>query len=116
VRAATEAALVDHARRHFADREISVRFKAQFCYVNGTLEPVAPPPALDTIGDSGELRGSTGNEPMPLCRLRFFGPGRWSIAIYSYAHDRYDPSVFGDGEFFGLAVDGFELAATLYLG
>ena len=32
-----------------------------------------------------------------------------------YANERYDPAVFGDGEFFGPAVDGFVLAANLYL-
>ena len=52
---------------------------------------------------------------MELCRLRFFDRDRWSLALFSYAHEGYDPAVFGDGEFFGPAVDGFDLAANLYL-
>lgn len=119
VRAATRAAIIDHGGHHFADREISVRFKAQFCYVDGSLEPVHALPASAT-GESGaesaEQRESAESELTPLCRLRFFSPDRWSLAIYSYAHETYDPSVFATGEFFGPACDGFDLAAHLYLG
>ena len=53
---------------------------------------------------------------LKLCRLRFFVPGRWSLAIYSYAHERYEASVFADGGFVGRPQDGFDLAANLYLG
>lgn len=80
VRATTRAAVLDHANCHFAGRyrEIDVRFRSQFCYVDAHLEPSAPP------------AGPTPPEPdradvMELCRLRFFDRDRWSLALYSYA-------------------------------
>lgn len=103
-RESTAAAILDHAKRHFGDREIDVRFRAQFCYIDAY-----PAEAEDARTGGGR------SDALQLCRLRFFGPDRWSLALYSYAHERYDPSVFGDGELFGLAVDGFDLAANLYL-
>lgn len=117
VRQTTRAAILGHAEAHFVGRYrgIDVRFRAQFCYVDAYLEPVEQP----TNDDSSSLAASA-PEPvrdhgMALCRLRYFDRDRWSFAIYSYAQERYDPAVFGDGEFFGPAVDGFDLAANLYL-
>ena len=103
VRRATTAGIIEHGNRHFAGRyaEIVVRYRAQFCYVDADLEPAQPPAA--------------GSNSLQLCRLRFLGPDRWSLAVYSYAHERYEPSVFADGEFIGRAEDGFDLAANLYL-
>lgn len=116
VRQTTRTAIRDHAEAHFAGRyrEIDVRFRAQFCYVDAYLEPVERP----TDGNPARL-GTSAPEPvrdaMALCRLRFFDRDRWSFALYSYAHERYDPAVFGNGEPFGPAVEGFDLAAHLYL-
>ncbi len=103
VRRATKAAILAHGQRHFTNRyrELEVRFKAQFCYVDAYVEPEEP------VGDESELK---------LCRIRFFAPERWSLAIYSYAQERYEASVFADGGFVGLPQDGFDLAANLYLG
>lgn len=117
VRQTMRTAILDHAEEHFAGRyrEIDVRFRAQFCYVDAYLEPVEGP----TNGNPARLATSAPepvrDDAMALCRLRFFDRDRWSFALYSYAQERYDPAVFGDGEFFGLAVDGFDLAANLYL-
>lgn len=103
VRRATTAGIIEHGKRHFAGRyaEIVVRYRAQFCYVEALLEP--------------DPTTAAGSNSLELCRLRFLGPNRWSLAVYSYAHERYEPSVFPDGEFTGRAEDGFDLAANLYL-
>lgn len=103
VRRATTAGIIEHGNRHFAGRyaEIVIRYRAQLCYVDANLEP-APPPAA-------------GSNTLELCRLRFLGPDRWSLAVYRHAHERYEPSVFADGDFVGRAEDGFDLAANLYL-
>ena len=103
MRRATTTGIIEHANTHFAGHyaEIVVRYRAQFCYVDANLEPAAPP--------------ADASNSLQLCRLRFLGPDRWSLAVYSYAHERYEPSVFGDGEFVGRAEDGFDLAANLYL-
>lgn len=113
--ATTRAAVIDHAEQHFAGRyrEIDVRFRAQFCYVDAHLEPGAPPAGPATLGPTPPDPDRA--DVMELCRLRFFDRDRWSLALFSYAHEGYDPAVFGDGEFFGPAVDGFDLAANLYL-
>jgi len=38
------------------------------------------------------------NSPLHLCRLRHFGPDRWSLAFYTYSQERYEPAFFGSGE------------------
>lgn len=115
VRAATRAAVLDHAARHFCGRyrDVDVRFRAQFCYVGAYLAPDATPAGPAPLGTTPPQPDRA--DVMELCRLRFFDRDRWSLALYSYAHERYDPAVFGDGELFGPAVDGFDLAAHLYL-
>jgi len=121
VRRETRAAILDHGQRHFTGRyrELDVRFKAQFCYVNayvGPAEPVADGESVDAGGNRGEDLEQSRSSELKLCRLRFFAPDRWSLAIYSYAQERYEASVFADGGFVGCPEDGFDLAANLYLG
>jgi hypothetical protein len=121
VRRATKAAILDHGQRYFDGRyrELDVHFKAQFCYVDAYLEP-AEPVADGESADAGGARGEDleriRSSAPQLCRLWFFAPDRWSLAIYSYAQERYEASVFGNGEFVGRPQDGFDLAANLYFG
>lgn len=121
VRRATKAAILAHGQRHFTGlyRELGVRFKAQFCYVDAYVEPeepVADEESVDAGGNRGEYLERVRSSELKLCRLRFFAPDRWSLAIYSYAQERYETSVFADGGFVGRPQDGFDLAANLYLG
>ena len=52
---------------------------------------------------------------MHLCRLRYFaGHQRWSVAFYTYSHERYEPTMFPSGEPFGTPEEGFEVGA-IYL-
>jgi hypothetical protein len=115
------AAILAHGQRHFTGRyrELDVRFKAQFCYADAYVEPeepVADEESVNAGGNRGEFLERDRSSELKLCRLRFFAPDRWSLAIYSYAQERYEPSVFADGRFFGRPQDGFDLAANLYLG
>ena len=57
--------------------QLKVRFKNQFCYVDTTEE-----------GDDRLL---------PLCRLRQVSRG-WSLALFTYSNDKYQPCIFHDGE------------------
>jgi hypothetical protein len=120
VRRETRSAILDHGQRYFDGRyrEFDVRFKAQFCYVDAYVEP-AEPVADEASADPGGTRGEDleqiRSSALQLCRLRFFAPDRWSLAIYSYAQERYEASVFADGGFVGRPQDGFDLAANLYL-
>ena len=120
MRRATKAAILDHAQRHFTGRyrELDVRFKAQFCYVDAYVEPeepVADEESVDAGGTRGEYLERIRSSELKLCRLRFFAPDRWSLAIYSYAQERYEASVFADGVLVGHPQDGFDLAANLFL-
>jgi len=54
--------------------------------------------------------------PTHLFRLRYFGnEDSWGLAFYSYAHDRYELSVFPSGDFLGLPEDAFQAAAGFHL-
>lgn len=49
-------------------------------------------------------------------RLRYFGDLEpWSLAFYTYSHERYEPSVFHDGSFQGTQEHAFDIGAV-YLG
>jgi hypothetical protein len=39
--------------------------------------------------------------PINLCRLRYFSEDNWSVAFYTYSHNKYEPSVFDNGTFHG---------------
>jgi hypothetical protein len=121
VRRATKAAILAHGQRHFTGhyRELDVRFKAQFCYVEAYLEPeeaVTDEESVDGGGHRGDYLERVRSSELKLCRLRLFTPDLWSLAIYSYAQERYEASVFADGGLVGRSQEGFDLAANLYLG
>jgi len=56
------------------------------------------------------------NTPDHLCRLRYFGDEEaWGFAFYTYSNDRYELSVFPNGEFFGTPEEALQVAAGVYL-
>jgi hypothetical protein len=69
--------------------QLKLRFKSQFCYV-------------DTV-EAGDLR------LFPLCRLRYFSQDRWSLAIFSYGNERYEPCRFFEGKSEGTLEEALEL-------
>ena len=53
------------------------------------------------------------NTPTHLCRLRYFGDeNAWSLAFYTYSHNRYEPSVFDNGTFHGTPEEAFDVGAV----
>lgn len=75
---------------------IDVRFRGPLCYI-------------DAYRDASP-------DPLHLVRLRYFGnQDRWSLAFYTYSHERYEPCVFPDGSFTGTPEDAFDVGAV-YLG
>jgi hypothetical protein len=50
-----------------------------------------------------------------LCRLRYFGDDRWGFAFYTYSNEKYELSVFSDGDFIGTPEDAFLISAGVYL-
>lgn len=108
-----------HAHTHFAGRfrDIEVRFRGPLCYIDAYREPGPPTRALlEVLGETEEQhRERLRNTPIHLCRLRYFAYQVWSLAFFTYSNERYAPSVFTDGEWFGTPEDAFDLAARVYL-
>jgi len=50
-----------------------------------------------------------------LCRLRYFGDDQWGFAFYTYSNEKYELSVYPNGQFFGTPEEAFLTSATVYL-
>ena len=84
-----------HARRRYRRKydRLDVRFRGALCYI-------------DAYRDASP-------HPVHLVRLRFFGnEERWSLAFYTYSHERYDPTVFSDGSFHGTPEQALDIGAV----
>ncbi len=75
------------------------RFEASFAI------DVFQEPAIPTKGTLTALRETKEHylerlrsTPIHLCRLRYFADDKWSLALYLYSHERYEPSVYVTGE------------------
>ena len=98
---------------------IDVRFRGALCYIDAFTEP-APPTAdlLHSLNESREQYLARRREtPTHLCRLRYFaGRNLWSMALYTYSNERFEPCVLPAGEHCGTPEECFDLAASFYLG
>jgi len=120
VKITTEQRISRYAEEHFAGRytRLDIRFRGQFCYIDAYREPEPlgegwpPPNGRETHEEFLERMRNT---PVHLCRLRYFGDDRWGFAFYSYADDKYKPSVFPSGDFAGTPEEAFHVAAEIYL-
>jgi hypothetical protein len=95
---------------------LDIRFRGQFCYVDAYVEPdVAEGWPPDHWSESREeMIERLRNTPVHLCRLRYFGDDDWGFAFYTYSNEKYELSIFPDGNFIGKPEDAF-MAAALYL-
>ncbi len=48
----------------------------------------------------------------PLCRLRHFDIDRWSIALYTFSNERYEPCIYPNGEWTGNLEEALDLGTT----
>jgi len=97
---------------------LDIRFRGQFCYIDAYTEPELAPgwPPADWAETREVYIERMRNIPTHLCRLRFFhDEDKWGFAFYSYANEKYEMSVFPDGEFTGKPEDAFQVSAELYL-
>lgn len=95
VRARTARRIRSYAEARYAGRfrRIEVRFRGALCYIDAWIDNAM--------------------EPLHLCRLRFFGDEEaWSLAFYTYSHERYEPSVFLNGTFHGTPEEAFDVGAV----
>ena len=119
VRDRTRNRILAYAEKHYAGKyiRIDIRFRGQLCYIDAYTEPYVP---LDfdasVFGESrDEYIERQRNAPTHLCRLRYFGDeDRWSMAFYTYSHEKYEPCAFNNGSFHGTPEEAFETSA-IYL-
>ena len=120
VRDRIQKRILAHAQKHYAGKytRLEVHFRGQLCYIDAYTEPsVAPGFDPAVFGESREdylqrLRDT----PTHLCRLRYFGDEeRWGFAFYTYSHERYELSVFPNGEFLGPPEEALRASAEAYL-
>ena len=93
VRARIEA----YAARELAGKcdRVTVRFRGALCYV-----------------DAEERQPDGRAFCFQLCRLRHFDIDRWSIALYTYSHEKYEPCIYPNGEWFGTLEEALNLGTT----
>jgi hypothetical protein len=86
-----------YANRNLKDKcdRVEVRFRGALCYVT----------AWRTASDGEGFR-------FPLCRLRHFDMERWSMALFTWSNEKYEPCIFPPGEWFGTIEDCLELGTT----
>lgn len=96
---------------------LEIRFKGQFCYIDAYTEPSVPPgwPPPDWGETREEMIERLRHTPTHLCRLRYFGDDEWGFAFYTYSHEKYELSVFDDGQFTGTPERAFLISANAYL-
>ena len=94
----TRKRILKHAAKIIPEKASQVRvlFKGHFCYIDAE-EPDRP-------------------VPLHMCRLRYMGslrePKAWSVAFYTYSHEKYEPCVFESGDFLGTPEEALEIGAV----
>ena len=96
---------------------LEFRFRNQFCYIDAYTEPVLSPgwPPADGRETREEYARRLRETPVHLCRLRYFGGDKWGFAFYTYSHERYELSMYDDGQFTGKPERAFLISANVYL-
>lgn len=113
-----EKRITSIAEKHFKGKytRLDIRFKSQFCYIDAYQEPEVSNdwPPEDWPEAREEYIERLRNTPTHLCRLRYFGDDQWGFAFYTYSNEKYELSIYPNGEFFGKPEDAF-LASGMYL-
>lgn len=115
----TRRRILAHAQTHYAGRfrRIDVRFRGALCYIDAYCEPELPTSdLLRALGETlDEYCHRLREAPFHLCRTRYFaGRDLWTVAFYTYSHERYEPTFFPSGDLYGTPEEAFDLGA-LYL-
>jgi hypothetical protein len=88
-----QAAAHEIKQAWYPEFKLKLRFKGQFCYLDGFKE---------------------GKEPFPIGRLRYFQGNEWTLAFYTYSNERYEPCVFQNGDWFGTLENAINIC-SMYL-
>ncbi|MDQ7780015.1 MAG: hypothetical protein RDV41_09945 [Planctomycetota bacterium] len=112
----TRQRILAHAEKHYKGKytRLDIRFRGQCCYIDAYREPDVPKnwPPKDWKLDRDMYVEQLRNTPTHLCRLRYFGGDRWSLAFYKYSDDKYELCVFHNGDFFGTPEEGLDVGAV----
>lgn len=119
VRQRTEQRIRAYAEAHYAGKftRLSIRFRGALCYIDAYTEPAEP--VAGTLAALRETREQylerLRNAPLHLCRLRYSGKeDAWTMAVYTYSQERYEPCTFENGSFDGTPGEAFEVAAVYF--
>src|SRR3972149_6469858 len=86
-------------------------------YIDAYTEPVLtdgwPPADWDETRE--EYAERLRNTPAHLCRLRYFGNDEWGFAFYTYSYEKYELSMYDDGQFTGKPERAFLISGNAYL-
>ena len=110
--------ILAHAERHYAGKynRIEILFRGKFCYIDAYREPFLPAdydPELYGDKSRDERIAELREFPTHLCRLRYFGDeDRWSMAFYTYSHEKYEPCIFDNGDWHGTPEEAFDTSAV----
>lgn len=85
--------LHEQKQKWFPKFKIQLRFKGQFCYLDGYKE---------------------GEVPFPVGRVRYFDDNSWSLAFYTYSNERYKPCLFRNGKWLGIIEDAIDICSTYF--
>ena len=117
VRQETERRIRAYAENRYAGAfsRLGVRFHGALCYIDAYVEP--EPPSRRLLGVLHETREQylkrMRDVPLHPCRLRYFGGRKvWSMAFYTYSHERYEPCTFPNGTFYGTPEEALEVGAV----
>ena len=119
VREQVKQRILKYAEAHYSGKYIrlDIRFRSQFCYIDAYKEPYIAPdfPPPDFPESREEYIERVRNNPIHLCRLRYFGnEEKWGFAFYAYSSEKYKLSMFDNGTFYGTPEEAFESSA-MYL-
>ena len=87
----------EYAEKYLKNKcnRIELRFRGALCYVA----------ASKTEDDGREYN-------IPLCRLRHFDENKWSIALFTWSNEKYEPCIFPNGAWFGNLEECLELGSV----
>lgn len=109
--------ILEHAKKNYSGKynRIDVQFRSKFCYIDAYTEPFVPPdydPALFEKS-RGDRIAHLRTIPTHLCRLRYHGDeDQWTMAFYTYSHEKYEPSFFNTGSWEGTPEEAFDTSAV----
>jgi hypothetical protein len=116
VQADVRARLERHATTHYAGRysRLDIKFRGALCYMDAYREPSPPSPELlkATRETNAQYLERLRSFPTHLGRLRYFSNDRCSYCFFTYSHERYEPTVFHSGDWFGTPEDALDIGAT----